>query len=62
MGQWVFCTPLASYENLLRGKKTMERGQDGGRELPVKVYLPPLHVMHYNNLISYINEEMTLEQ
>ena len=40
----------------------MERGQDGGRELPVKVYLPPLHVMHYNNLISYINEEMTPEQ
>ena len=40
----------------------METGQDGGRELPVKVYLPPPHGMHCNNLISCINEEMTPKQ
>ena len=40
----------------------METGQDGGRELLVKVYLPPPHGMHCNNLISCINEEMTPKQ
>ena len=40
----------------------MEMGQDGGRELPVKVYLPPRHGMYCNNLISCINEEITHEQ
>ena len=34
---------IALYKNPLRGKRTMERGQDGGRELPVKVYVPPPH-------------------
>ena len=50
------------YEGLLRGISILERGQGGGRVLPVKVYLPPSHWMHCNNLISCINEEMTFEQ